>query len=35
MTLQNGPPGLDYERDMKFSKVIALELKPSGDVEFL
>jgi hypothetical protein len=22
MTLQNAPPGLDYERDKKFSKVL-------------
>jgi hypothetical protein len=22
MTLQNAPPGLDYERDRKFSKVL-------------
>lgn len=37
MTLQNGPPGLDYERDKKFSKVNVLELKPlePGDVKFL
>lgn len=24
MTLQNAPPGLDYERDKKFSKVFLL-----------
>lgn len=24
MTLQNAPPGLDYERDRKFSKVCFL-----------
>jgi len=24
MTLQNAPPGLDYERDKKFSKVVQI-----------
>lgn len=25
MTLQNAPPGLDYERDKRFSKVRSLD----------
>jgi hypothetical protein len=25
MTLQNAPPGLDYERDKKFSRVYILD----------
>lgn len=25
MTLQNAPPGLDYERDKKFSKVRVID----------
>jgi len=24
MTLQNAPPGLDYERDKRFSKVVPI-----------
>lgn len=26
MTIQNAPPGLDYDRDKKFSKVLVLFL---------
>lgn len=29
MTLQNAPPGLDYERDKRFSKVCVVYLKLS------
>jgi hypothetical protein len=29
MTLQNAPPGLDYERDKKFSRVNILKMGAS------
>lgn len=28
MTIQNAPPGLDYDRDKRFSKVTMLFLSP-------
>lgn len=31
MTLQNAPPGLDYERDKRFSKVCCIHHVPFVD----